>query len=171
LDYELVEIVNETDVYYAYNKGVYQAKFDKVILLNDDMIVSRGWDVPMVRYITEDVFTTCYVVEPSPGTIHRPDGTSICNIQLDCGQTLADFDYEKFQKYVDTANVPVIQDKKGWYMPFGVHKKSFISYPNRLKSEANDITLIDLILPNCGYKFAQVNSFVYHYQQRSLKER
>ena len=38
LDYELVEIVDESDVYYAYNHGVYKAKYDKVILLNDDMI-------------------------------------------------------------------------------------------------------------------------------------
>ena len=33
LPYELVEIVDETDVYYAFNSGVYKAKYDKVVLL------------------------------------------------------------------------------------------------------------------------------------------
>jgi len=172
LEYELVEIVNETDVYYAYNLGVYRAKYDKVILLNDDMFVSRGWDVPMVRYITEDVLTTCYVVEPDPGTITRNDNTTIQNVKYDCGKTLNEFDYTKFQTFVESQTVPVIQENtKGWYMPLGVHKKSFVSYPNRLKAEANDILLLDYVLPNLGYKFARVNSFVYHFQQRSLRER
>lgn len=171
LEYELVEIVNETDVYYAYNLGVYKAKYDKVILLNDDMFVSRGWDAPMVRFISEDVFTTGYVVEPNPGTMSRPDGTVISNIQYDCGQTLHDFDYEKFQTFVETqTKSAILADTKGWYMPLGVHKRSFISYPNRVKWEANDVMLLDYILPNCGYKFAQVNSFVYHFQQRASRE-
>ena len=88
------------------------------------------------------------------------------------GQSIIDFDYDKFQNFVDQQQMmPVQMDKKGWYMPFGVHKKSFISYPNRVKYEANDILLIDYILPNSGYKFAQVNSFVYHFQQRTSREK
>lgn len=169
-EYELIEVVDETDVYYAFNKGVYQAKFDKVILMNDDMIVSKDWDVNFVKYITEDTFVTCHVVEPSPGVNYRPDGTTISNIKCDCGQ-VDNFDYDKFEKFIGMFSVPeVIQNSKGWYMPFGVHKKSFVSYPNREKFPLpNDVLLIDYILPNCGYKFAQVRSFVYHYQCGSQK--
>ncbi len=173
LPYELVEIVDETDVYYAFNKGVYQSKFDKVILLNDDMIVSKGWDYTLLKYNNWETVTTGYVVEPNPGTNYRPNGELIEKIQLDCGNTIDTFDYDKFQNFVNSQTVPdAIADAKGWYMPICFDKKSFVSYPNKVKFpfEQNDVLLIDYILPNLGYKFAKVNSFVYHLQSQSLKE-
>ncbi len=173
LPYELVEIVDETDVYYAFNKGVYHAKYDKVILLNDDMIVSKGWDYPLLKYNNWETVTTGYVVEPEPGVNYRPTGEQIQNIKLDCGQTLDMFDYDKFQNFVNSSQEPdVIYDAKGWYMPICFDKKSFVSYPNKVKFpyEQNDVLLIDYVLPNLGYKFAKVKSFVYHFQSGSLKQ-
>ena len=173
LPYELVEIVDETDVYYAFNSGVYRARYDKVILLNDDMVVSKGWDVPYVKHSSNDTVVTGYVIEPNPGTNHRPNGKTIQNIKYDCGQTLNEFDYNKFQSYVNNNSRPeYIQNDVGWYMPICFNKKSFVSYPNRIKFpiEANDVLLIDYVLPNLGYRFVRVNSFVYHFQSRSLVE-
>lgn len=173
LPYELIEIVDETDVYYAFNKGAYQAKYDKVILLCDDMIVSKGWDYPLLKYNNMETVTTGYVVEPNPGVNFRPDGEQIQNIKLNCGETISEFDYNKFQDFVNTSQDPdVIPNRKGWYMPICFDKKSFVSYPNRIKFpyEQNDVLLIDYVLPNLGYKFAKVKSFVYHFQSKSLKE-
>jgi hypothetical protein len=173
LPYELVEIVDETDVYYAFNYGVYKAKYDKVILLNDDMIVSKGWDYPLLKHNNMETITTGYVIEPNPGVNHRPDGETISNIKLDCGQSIDVFDYDKFQQFVDSSQEPdIVQNSKGWYMPICFDKKSFVSYPNRVKFpyEQNDVLLIDYVLPNLGYKFAKVKSFVYHFQSKSLKE-
>ena len=173
LPYELVEIVDETDVYYAFNYGVYKAKYDKVILLNDDMIVSKGWDYPLLKHNNMETVTTGYVIEPNPGTNYRPNGEAISNIKLDCGQSIDSFDYNKFQQFVDSSQEPdVVQNSKGWYMPICFDKKSFVSYPNRVKFpyEQNDVLLIDYVLPNLGYKFAKVKSFVYHFQSKSLKE-
>ena len=173
LPYELVEIVDETDVYYAFNSGVYKAKYNKVVLLNDDMVVSKGWDIPYVKYSSNDTVVTGYLIEPNPGINHRPNNTTISNIKYNCGENLREFDYQKFQTYVNNNKQPeYIQDAVGWYMPICFNKKSFVSYPNRIKFpiEANDVLLIDYILPNLGYKFIQVNSFVYHFQSRSLLE-
>lgn len=170
--YELVEIVDETDVYYAFNYGVYKAKYDRVILLNDDMVVSKNWDEHFVDNIKEDTYVTCNVVEHVlTGGIIRPiTNIHIQNLVHDCGDNIDNFDYNKFQTFVDSQNQPtVMHGSKGWYMPFGVHRKSFISYPNRIKFPLyeNDVILIDMILPHLGYKFVKVNSFVYHFQRKS----
>lgn len=164
---EIIQIVDETDVYYAFNKGVYQANNDIVVLMNDDMVVSKDWDEHFPMFLSEDTFLTLNVVEPKPGIMNGPQ----C-IALDCGSSLENFEYDKFEAYVTEAkkNNPDIRlDTMGWYMPFVVHRKSFVSYPNigKFPFTANDVTLFHLILPNLGYKVALLNSFVYHFQRKS----
>ena len=169
-DPEIIQIVDETDVYYAFNKGVYQAKHDIVVLMNDDMVVSKDWDETFPMYVSQDTFLTLHVVEPNPGKMNGPE----C-IKHDCGDTLEDFDYEKFEQFAQTnkLNVPEIQfNTIGWYMPFVVHKKSFVSYPNidKFPLYANDVTLFHSVLPNLGYKVALMNSFVYHFQRKGTEQ-
>ena len=163
---EIITIVDEKDVYYAFNKGVYQASCETVVLMNDDMIVSKHWDKNIPLYSKQDTLLTGYVVEPNPGKmLSGPE-----NIQHDCGTTPDTFNYNKFQEFVNNQNVPdIIFDKKGWYQPLVVNQKSFISYPNILKfpEYANDVTLLEQIMPNQGYKFAQINMFVYHLQRQA----
>lgn len=169
-DPEIIQIVDETDVYYAYNKGVYQAKHDIVVLMNDDMIVSKNWDENFPMYVAQDTFLTLHVVEPNPGKMNGPE----C-IQHDCGDSLENFDYEKFESFVQTnkSTLPDIQfNAIGWYMPFIVHKKSFVSYPNidKFPLYANDVTLFHSVLPNLGYKVALMNSFVYHFSRKGTQD-
>lgn len=166
-DPEIIQIVDETDVYYAFNKGVYHANNDIVVLMNDDMIVSKDWDEYIPIFASEDTFFTLNVIEPNPGKTHLPQ----C-IEYDCGSTLENFDYNKFQNFATESKkqLPEIKlNTLGWYMPFVVHKKSFVSYPNidKFPLHANDVTLFHSILPYLGYKVALLNSFVYHFQRKS----
>jgi hypothetical protein len=164
---EIIQIVDETDVYYAFNKGVYQANHDIVVLMNDDMVVSENWDEYLPMFVAEDTFLTLHVVEPNPGRMNGPQ----C-IELNCGDTIETFNYNKFQEFVteNKKSIPEIQlNTLGWYMPFVVHRKSFVSYPNidKFPLHANDVTLFHSVLPNLGYKVALLNSFVYHFQRKS----
>ena len=168
-EHEIIQIVDETDVYYAFNKGVYQANCDIVVLLNDDMIVSKNWDEFIPLFTSQDTFLTMNVVEPNPGKMNGPE----C-IKLDCGDSLETFDSDKFEQFASEqkANTPSIQfNKIGWYMPFIVHRKSFVSYPNidKFPLYANDIKLFHEVLPNLGYKVALLNSFVYHFQRKATE--
>jgi hypothetical protein len=167
-EHEIIKIVDETDVYYAFNKGVYQANCDIVVLLNDDMIVSKNWD-EHIPLCTEDTFLTGLVVEAKPGRMQP--GYPHC-IEHDCGDTIDVFDYDKFQNFVDTTkpSVPNFQANRiGWYMPFVVHRKSFVSYPNikKFPLHENDVLLLENILPYCGYTVALINSFVYHFSKQA----
>lgn len=163
---EIIRITDEQDVYYAFNKGVYISSCDTVVLINDDMIVSKYWDQFIPIYTNQNTVLTGYVVEPNPGK----NTNNVQCIEYDCGTTLLNFDYDKFQQYVNRQHVPNIQlNQKGWYMPLIVNKKSFISYPNinKFPEYANDILLIDNIMPFAGFKFAQINMWVYHFARQA----
>lgn len=168
-EHEIVTIVDETDVYYAFNKGVYQASCDIVVLLNDDMVVSKNWDEHILELCSEDTFLTCHVVEANPGQMYS--GYPHC-IEHDCGDTIEKFNFDKFQNFVDEQklNTPKLQNNKiGWYMPFIVHRKSFVSYPNikKFPTQENDVLLMEHVLPYCGYKIDLMNSFVYHFSKKA----
>lgn len=170
-EYELIEIVNETDVYYAYNRGVYQAKYDSVILMNDDMVPAPRWDMFFAPMIAPGVVVTGHVVEPDPGSVTRGKGF-FSNVKYDCGRSIDDFDYDKFVEFAErySKNQPDMSSGFGWYMPVGFHKSTFVSYPNLKKFPyPNDILLLDDVLPSLGYRFGRANSLFYHFQSKSWK--
>jgi hypothetical protein len=161
-EYELIEIVDSNDVYDCYNEGMRIAKTDMVIMMSDDMYVSPGWDVNYCKYHKPDLILTGFLVES--GAI----AVSHLNLEFNCGLTPETFDYEKFLSYVSEYNhlEEIYYDQKGWYQPIAFNRNTFVPFPNEIKfpHAANDITLIDEILPNLGFKFAKVKSFVYHLQ-------
>jgi hypothetical protein len=167
---EIVKILDEKDVYYAFNSGVYRAENETVVLMNDDMIVSKNWDILIPKYAKDNVILTGHVVESNPGKmISGPE----C-VKYDCG-THDDFDYDKFQSFVDDQSSVMTEyknDSLGWYMPIVVNQKTFVTYPNINKFPwyANDVTLIEKILPFVGFKFKQIRSFVYHFSKVTTKQ-
>lgn len=163
--HEIVEVIDETDVYYAFNKGVYQAKSEIVVLLSDDMMVAKDWDKFIPLYSDRKTILTGYVVEPNPGKLSN----DFENIRYDCGYNY-NFDYDKFQNFVNTQQVPEFAfNEKGWYQPLVVNQRSFVTYPNieKFPFKANDITLIEELMPAAGFNFARINMFVYHFQRQS----
>lgn len=161
-EYELIEIVDETDVYFAYNEGVRRAKFETVALINDDMFVAPGWDLPFIKFCKPKTVVTGYLVECGRISVNH------VNYDYDCGHTPTSFDYPKFASFVEDKlkEVPeVVEDRQGWFMPVAFYKPTFIQYPNQPKyPHPNDIELFHKILPTLGFKFVQVNSFAYHLQ-------
>lgn len=158
--HEIIQIIDERDVYYAFNSGVYKAKYDTVVLLSSDMLVSKHWDKYIPIYSNEKTILTGYVVERNPGKMSQgPE----C-IKYDCGE-LNNFDYDKFQTYVDEQRCEdAIFNDLGWYQPLVINKRSWMGYPNihKFPHAANDCTLILDILPKLGYKFIKINMWVYH---------
>lgn len=163
---EIVEIVDSTDVYDAFNSGVQKASNDLVVLLNDDMYVSPGWDILYTKYHKEDLVLTGILVEPGVVPV------SSRNVCRNYGTTPETFNEQAFLDFTNQfADYPeIVYDRKGWYMPIAFNKKTFIPYPNTIKyPHPNDITLIDQILPQTGFKFAQIKSIVYHLQNFSKR--
>lgn len=166
--HEIVLTVNETDVYYAFNEGVYKCKHDTVVLMNDDMVVCKGWDELIPQYASPERIITTYVVQPrAENLMYGPSP-----IQHDCGDE-RNFDYEKFEEFAKERKNSVAdytQNASGWYMPLIINKKTFVTFPNVVKFPecANDFLLFDMI-KNSGaeYEFGVINSHVYHFSGAS----
>lgn len=161
--YELIEIVDSYDVYGAYNYGVSIAKYDKVVLFNDDMFVAPGWDVNFVKYIQPNTVTTIWLVESGRIPVNGK------MVEFDCGRTPESFDYNKFVNFVNSLDVPEVMEgfeNLGAWGPIGFHKSSWIPYPNEIKYPySNDVELIEKILPSFNYTFYRIKSFAYHLQR------
>lgn len=163
---EIVEIIDSTDVYDAFNSGVHAASYDIVVLINDDMFMGPGWDELYAKYTTPKSVVTGHLIESGRLPVN------FRNIEYDCGRTPQDYDYQKFLDYVESHPVPeVIEGGMGWYMPVAFHKSTYVDYPNDIKyPHPNDITLISHMLPAMGYSFRQVGSYAYHLQNFSNKD-
>lgn len=169
-EHEIVLTVGETDVYYAFNEGVYKCRNDTVVLLNDDMIVSKGWDRLIPEYAAPRRIITTNVVEPEEAKLlYGPSP-----IAYDCGRE-HNFDYDKFESFVkeDSKNNPDYEsNNSGWFMPLIVNKKTFITFPNLFKHPfcANDILLFDMIKNSeLEFEFGKINSYVYHFAHASTR--
>ena len=167
--FELIEIVDNNDVYAAFNDGVKRANEEIVILINDDMFVGKNWDVNYIKYTKNKNICTGYLVEPGVNNVSHK------NIWKNFGKNPQKFKRQKFESWVEKQekNTPeIINNEKGWYMPISFNKSTFVPYPNELKfPHHNDIILIDEILPKNGFSFCKVKSFIYHlHNQRWNKE-
>ena len=161
--YEIIEIVDNTDVYAAYNEGVRRAKYDVVFLINDDMFVSPGWDELYIKHTTPRSVVTGMLIESGRIPVN------FRNVEFDCGKTPQEFDYNKFLSYI--INNPIEEVKlnsMGWYMPVAFHRSTYIDYPNEIKyPHPNDVTLLSHMLPSYGFEFKQVGVYTYHIQNFS----
>ena len=165
--YELIEVIDWTDVYGAYNHGASLAQYDKIILMNDDMFVAPGWDINFEKYIQPYTYVTMYLVESGFISVNQR------MIEYDCGRTLDTFDYQKFidfTKSIEQTTPELEIGKAGAWMPVGFHKQTWIPFPNEIKyPHANDIELMDKTLPSLGYIPLKVKSFAYHLQGYSRR--
>lgn len=161
--YELIEVIDWTDVYAAYNYGASLAKYDRIIMFNDDMFVAPGWDINYVKYLQPKTYVMMWLVESGRIPVNSR------MLQYDCGRTPESFDYEKFLQYTNTLNTPeAIEGGFGAWMPIGFHKSTWIEFPNEKKYPyANDVDLIDHTLPSLGYTPYKVKSYAYHIQSFS----
>lgn len=166
--HEIVLTCGETDVYFAFNEGVYKCKNDIVVLMNDDMIPAKGWDRLIPEVSKPERILTGYVVQKTATNLmYGP--TCILH---DCGDENT-FDYNKFQSFVDTQQTQdYVQNASGWYMPLIINKKTFITFPNvgKFPYVANDFLLFDMINKmNEDYEFGVINSYFYHFHHATSR--
>ncbi len=168
--HEIILTVNESDVYYAFNEGVYKCKNDVVVLINDDMVVSKGWDVLIPTHAAPNrILTTCVVEKNPVKLLYGPS----C-LKHDCGDE-NNFDQDKFENFANEygSNMPdYTPNASGWYMPLIINKKTFVTFPNIVKFPicANDTLLFEMISKsNNGYEFGVIKSFIYHFSHATSR--
>tara|TARA_R110001606_G_scaffold371002_1_gene527668 strand:- start:29 stop:811 length:783 start_codon:yes stop_codon:yes gene_type:complete len=100
------------------NLGVYNAKYDKILIVNDDNVFPKNWDDCLLDDWEDGVVLTPNQIEPSPSMFNQ------FNIK-DLGRTIEDFSLNEFWKYSSTIQEGV-NDLTGSTLPIFMSKVDYL---------------------------------------------
>ncbi len=105
----------------ALNKGVWQARFDKLLLINEDNVLPLDWDHRLLQDFADDRILTINQIEPTPHSVYD-------FVYREWGHNLDQFQLKDFQKsepalsqelaLKDGRTFPMALSKR-WYMQVG----------------------------------------------------
>lgn len=102
----------------ALNKGVWQARFDKLLLINEDNVLPLDWDRRLLLDYAEDRVVTVNQIEPLPDSVYG-------FVYRDWGQSVAQFDLAQFQAAEPAlAKTPLLSD--GRTFPMALSKRHYL---------------------------------------------
>ena len=144
-----------------YNNAVAKAKGDKIILLHNDMIISKGFIETMDKHITKNRITTYTRVEP-PIFLDTYPGKLIA----DCGSDLETFDKDKFESLISEEEL----SDGGSQLFFGCMKEDYIGidgYTFVKFCEDDDLHLRYKLL---GFEYKVSSAHVYHFVSKTSRQ-
>ena len=103
----------------ATNWGVYNARFEDILIVNDDNVFGPDWDVNLLDKAQENFVWAPNQVEPNPSMFNQ-------FIIKDFGKNPKEFDFPKFFTYIKSIN----KDKVEWEgstLPIFMKKKDFLT--------------------------------------------
>jgi len=104
------------------NLGVYNAQYDKVLIVNDDNVFPLNWDVHLETDYIENSLLTPNQVEPYPSMFNQ------FHIK-DLGRSIDTFDLKRFQEYEKTLNEVVYKktpEETGSTLPIFMSKIDYL---------------------------------------------
>lgn len=158
----VVEINDNVSLGINYNNAVAKSNGEKIILLHNDMILSKGFVETMNQHIQKGVITSYTRVEPPI----YPD-TYPGKVILDCGLDLESFDKNKWNTYSPWPN-EVIQG--GSQLFFGCLREDYIGidgYTFQKFCEDDDLHLRYRIL---GFTHIVSPASVYHFVSKTSRK-
>jgi hypothetical protein len=144
-----------------YNNAVAKAKGDKIILLHNDMVISKGFIETMDKHITKNRITTYTRVEP-PIYLDTYPGKVIA----DCGTDLETFNKDKFEQ-LNTSEELI---DGGSQLFFGCMKEDYIGidgYTFAKFCEDDDLHLRYKLL---GFEHKVSSAHVYHFVSKTSRQ-
>jgi hypothetical protein len=160
-----VEIVlqkdNNVTLGINYNNAVAKAKGDKIILLHNDMIISKGFIETMDKHIVKNRITTYTRVEP-PIYLDTYPGKIIA----DCGSDLKTFDKDKFEQL--TTNEELIDG--GSQLFFGCMKEDYIGIDGNTFAKFCEDDDLHLRYKLLGFEHKVSSAYVYHFVSKTSRQ-
>ena len=156
----VLEINDNATLGVNYNNAVARAKGDKIILLHNDMFISKGFIETMDKHITKRRITTYTRIEP-PIYLDTYPGKVI----MDCGAGLDSFNQELFDKIsIDNSLID-----GGTQLFFGCMKEDYIGidgYTFKMFCEDDDLHLRYKLL---GFEHKVSPAHVYHFVSKTSR--
>ena len=156
----ILEINDEVSLGINYNNAVARAKGEKIILLHNDMVLSKGFIETMDKHISKRVITTYTRIEP-PIYMDTYPGKVI----KDCGSDLGTFD----EKLFNQLSFPEALTDGGSQLFFGCMKEDYIGidgYTFKMFCEDDDLHLRYKL---AGFEHKVSSAHVYHFVSKTSR--
>jgi glycosyltransferase involved in cell wall biosynthesis len=102
----------------ATNLGVYNAEFDKILIVNDDNVFPKNWDIRLLETYQENSVIAPNQIEPIPSMFRQ------FHIK-DLGRDPNTFDLQGFWDYANSLSV-LPNEKTGSTLPIFMSKKDYL---------------------------------------------
>lgn len=103
----------------ATNWGVYNALSDYILVVNDDNVFSKGWDVELEKHLQKRRVVTLNQIEPRPSIFKQ-------FIIKDLGTNNKEFNLDAFWEYEEKL-ITTPPDNSGSTLPFAMHRLDFLA--------------------------------------------
>jgi len=156
----ILEINDEVTLGMNYNNAVARAKGEKIILLHNDMVLSKDFVETMDKHISKRVITTYTRIEP-PIYMDTYPGKVI----KDCGSDLGTFD----EKLFNQIQLEESLIDGGSQLFFGCYKEDYIDidgYTFKMFCEDDDLHLRYKL---AGFEPKVSSAYVYHFVSKTSR--
>jgi len=157
----IIEENNSVNLSQNYNNAIAKAKGDKIILLHNDMVLSKGFIETMSNDIKPKTITTYTRVEPPIYNDIYPG-----KVIVDCGHDLETFDENKF----NNLELDIWSLEGGSQLFFGCYKEDWIGLDGdtfEMFCEDDDLHLRYKIL---NFKHIVSPAYVYHFVSKTSRQ-
>ena len=103
----------------ATNWGVYNASNEYILVVNDDNVFPKNWDVDLEPHLSKKVVVSPNQIEPNPSMFKQ---FKIQNL----GKNPNEFNLEKFWDYAQSIKLNQF-DNTGSTLPFAMHKLDYLA--------------------------------------------
>jgi hypothetical protein len=156
----ILEINDEVSLGINYNNAVARAKGEKIILLHNDMVLSKGFIETMDKHMSKRVITTYTRIEPPiymdtyPGKVIR-----------DCGSDLGTFDGNMFNQI--QLEESLIDG--GSQLFFGCYKEDYIGIDGYTFTKFCEDDDLHLRYKLAGFEHKVSSAHVYHFVSKTSR--
>lgn len=118
-DVRVIKLNQNKGLSVATNWGVYNATYDKILVVNDDNVFPKNWDSVLEPYIQKGRVVTPNEIEPQPSMF-------IQKHIKDLGKSPSEFDLSQFWDYEQSLSV-LPPEVSGSTLPFAMYRYDYLA--------------------------------------------
>jgi glycosyltransferase involved in cell wall biosynthesis len=147
------------------NLGVYNAKYDLVLIINDDNVAPNEWDEKLLKHYTPGVVLTPNQIEPSYSMFKQ-------FVEKDLGRDPKTFDIQNYWEFEESISIDKVEENGGT-LPFFMNKMDYLkiggwdeNYPLGLTADWEFFLKCQMV----GLKMMRTyNCTFYHFESLSTR--
>jgi glycosyltransferase involved in cell wall biosynthesis len=163
-DINVLDLGTNQGLSVATNWGVYNSSNDYILVVNDDNVFPKNWDIELEKYLSKGKVITPNQIEPKPSMFRQ------FHIK-DLGKNVEEFDLNEFWEYESNLTKP--SDNTGSTLPFAMYKPDYLAIGGwDIMYPSPHVVDWDFFLKceYAGYEMVRVYKHFYHFAGVSTRK-